>query len=58
MGIGASLFLFALGAILAWAVSYEPTGVDLNTVGVILMIAGAIGLVWALIASGRRREVR
>lgn len=58
MTLGVSLFLLALGAIIAWAVSFELTGVDLNVVGVILMVAGAIGLIWALIAGSRRTEVR
>jgi hypothetical protein len=48
MGIGASVFLIALGAILAFAVEYTVSGIDLATVGYILMIAGAIGLVVAL----------
>ncbi len=44
MGIGVSIFLIALGAILAFAVEAEVSGIDLNTVGVILLIVGAIGL--------------
>ena len=43
MGIGVSLLLIAIGAILTWAVSADVSGVDLNTVGVILMIVGAVG---------------
>lgn len=43
MGIGVSLLLIAIGAILTWAVSADVSGVDLNTVGVILMIVGAAG---------------
>ena len=49
MGIGISVFLIAVGAILTFAVQVTVSGVDLNTVGVILMIAGAIGLLWSLI---------
>jgi hypothetical protein len=45
MGIGVSLILIAAGAILTWAVSATVSGVDISTVGVILMIVGAIGLV-------------
>ena len=45
MGVGASLILIAVGAVLAWAVSVDAEGVDLNTVGVILLIVGAVGLV-------------
>jgi DMSO/TMAO reductase YedYZ heme-binding membrane subunit len=44
VGIGASIFLFAVGAILAFAVEANTRGIDLNAVGVILMIVGAIGL--------------
>jgi hypothetical protein len=44
MGIGVSVFLMALGAILAFAVHVTTNGFDLNTVGVILMIVGVIGL--------------
>ncbi|HEX2273630.1 MAG TPA: DUF6458 family protein [Acidimicrobiales bacterium] len=49
MGIGISVFLIAVGAILTFAVQVTLSGVDLDTVGVILMIAGAIGLLWSLI---------
>ena len=38
MGIGVSIFLLALGAILAFAVDFEASGLDINTVGVILMV--------------------
>lgn len=44
-GIGASLLLVAVGAILYWAVSIEGEGFDVNMIGLILMIVGAIGLV-------------
>ncbi|HYI44815.1 MAG TPA: hypothetical protein VE174_05045 [Actinomycetota bacterium] len=43
MGIGASLFLVAIGAILAFAVNVESEAIDLDTIGVILMIVGAVG---------------
>ena len=49
MGVGVSLLLIAAGAILTWAVSAETSGIDLNTVGVILMVVGAIGLVLSLV---------
>jgi hypothetical protein len=48
MGIGTSIFLIALGAILRYAVTLTVSGVNLQTVGLILMIAGAIGLVASL----------
>ncbi|HEX2850553.1 MAG TPA: DUF6458 family protein [Acidimicrobiales bacterium] len=44
MGIGVSVFLIAVGAILAFAVNFHANGIDINTVGVILMIVGFIGL--------------
>ncbi|HJU48949.1 MAG TPA: DUF6458 family protein [Gaiellaceae bacterium] len=43
MGISASLILIAVGAILTWAVTTEVSGVDINTVGVILMVVGLVG---------------
>ena len=49
MGIGVSVFLLAVGAILAFAVDVTAEGIDLETVGVILMIAGAIGLLVSLV---------
>ncbi|HEY1316346.1 MAG TPA: DUF6458 family protein [Gaiella sp.] len=49
MGVGVSLLLIAAGAILTWAVSAEASGVDLNTVGVILMVVGAVGLLLSLV---------
>lgn len=60
MGIGASLFLIAVGAILAWAVEVEVAGLELQTIGVILLIVGVIGLIlsmlfWSSFAPGRRR---
>lgn len=44
MGIGISVFLLAVGAILTFAVNVEAEGINLDTVGIILMIVGAIGL--------------
>jgi Domain of unknown function (DUF6458) len=43
MGIGVSLILIAVGAILTWAVTTEVSGVDINPVGVILMVVGLAG---------------
>jgi hypothetical protein len=48
MGIGMSIFLIALGAILRYAVTITVSGVELQTVGLILMIVGIIGLVISL----------
>lgn len=62
MGIGVSIFLLAVGAILAFAVEVTAEGVNLNTVGVILMIVGSIGLLFSLLFwssfSPYRREER
>lgn len=57
-GIGGSLFLVALGAILYWAVTVEAEGFNLDTMGVILMIVGVVGLILTLImtASAERTE--
>ena len=49
MGISVSLILIAVGAILTWAVTATTNGIDLNVVGVILMIVGADGLVLSMI---------
>jgi Domain of unknown function (DUF6458) len=49
MGVGVSLILIAAGAILTWAVNYTVSGVDINTVGVILLIVGIIGLLLSLV---------
>jgi hypothetical protein len=48
MGIGVSLILIAVGAILTWAVNATVSGLELNTIGVILMIVGAVGLLLSL----------
>jgi len=60
MGIGAGLFLLAVGAILKFAVHVSNTGgFDLNTIGVILMVIGALGIVVSLIFMGtwNRRDL-
>jgi Domain of unknown function (DUF6458) len=48
MGIGTSIFLIAAGAILYWAVDAEVSGLEINTVGLILMICGGLGLLISL----------
>jgi hypothetical protein len=48
MGIGVSLILIAVGAILTWAVNATVSGLDINAVGVILMIVGGVGLLLSL----------
>ena len=49
MGIGVSIFLIAVGAILTWAVNASVSGLELDTIGVILMVVGALGLVLSMI---------
>jgi len=48
MGIGLSLILIALGAILTWAVDAGVSGLNVDAVGVILMIVGLVGFVLSL----------
>lgn len=58
MGIGAGVFLAAVGAILAFAVRDNLSDVDLTAVGYILMVAGAVGVLLDLIIfAPRRRDV-
>ena len=52
MGIGLGLVLIAAGAILRWAVNTQVSGIELATVGLILMVVGAVALVMGLIFSG------
>jgi uncharacterized protein DUF6458 len=58
MTIGGSIFLIAVGAILKFAVTTSISGIDLATVGVILMLAGIVGLLIGLFllanTNGRR----
>ena len=62
MGLGASLFLIAAGAILIWGVTGEVAGLDVVAIGAILMVIGIIGLILSMIfwstwggLGGRRR---
>jgi len=48
MGMGVSLVLIAAGAILTWAVETSVSGLDLNVVGVILMVVGGVGLLLSI----------
>lgn len=50
-GFGGSIFLMALGAVLAFAVSVETEGFNVNTIGIILLIAGVIGVVLTLVSN-------
>ena len=56
MGIGVSVFLLAVGAILTFAIEVDSTeGFNINTIGIILMVAGAIGLIATMTIFGGRR---
>ncbi|MEA2435542.1 MAG: hypothetical protein QOF65_98 [Thermoleophilaceae bacterium] len=61
MGIGTSIFLIAVGAILKFAVHTSVSGLSLQTVGVILMVVGVLGLIlsffWLNSWRDRRRGV-
>ena len=68
MGIGVSIILIAVGAVLAFAVHVSTSGFNLHTIGWILLAVGAFGVLLSLIfwsswggwgapAGGRRREV-
>lgn len=54
MGIGVGIFLVALGAVLAFAVTDAISGVDLTVVGYILMAAGLAGIVIGLLMNQQR----
>ncbi len=64
MGIGVSLLLVAIGAILTWGVNATVSGLDIQVIGVILMVVGIAGFLlsmvlwssWGPASFGRRRE--
>ena len=58
MGIGVSIFLIAVGAILAFAVETSVSGLDIAVVGYILMIVGVIGLIMTAFIWGPRNRTR
>ena len=49
MGISLSLILVAVGAILTWAVTADVSGIDITTVGVILLVVGIVGALLSLV---------
>ena len=62
MGIAVSILLIAVGAILTWGVTAEAEGLDVNAIGVILLIVGLLGLIlsmifWSSWGGFRRRTV-
>ena len=60
MTIGTSIFLIAVGAIVRYALTFSVSGVSRPAIGLILIVAGVVGLVLSLIytAAARRRIVR
>ena len=60
MTIGGSIFLIAVGAILRYAVTLTVSGISIQTIGLILILAGIIGLVFSLLFTlvwGPRRTI-
>jgi hypothetical protein len=65
VGIGVSLILIAVGAVLAFAVHVTTSGFNVNTVGYILLVVGAVGALislvfwssWGGVGGGRRTVV-
>ena len=56
MGLGVSIFLIAVGAILTWAVNATVSGLELNTIGVIgLVLSMIFWSSWGGVANSRRR---
>jgi hypothetical protein len=49
MGLGVSLILIAAGAILAWGVTSEPSGLDLDAIGAVLIVIGIVGFILSLL---------
>jgi len=58
MGIGASILLIAIGAILTFALNVQVGFLDLDVVGWVLMLAGVVGLIFTTIIWGPRRGRR
>lgn len=54
MGIGSSIALIAVGAILAFALNFDVAGVNITVIGYILMGAGLLGLLFTALIYGRR----
>jgi hypothetical protein len=59
MTLGTSIFLIAVGAIIRYALTFDVSGVSRPVIGLILIVAGIVGVVLSLIymASARRRVV-
>ena len=59
MRIGSSLLLIAVGAILKFALTTSVSGINLSTVGIVLMVVGLAGLIISLVlaSTARRTDV-
>jgi len=61
MGLGTSIFLIAVGAIMRFAVNASTSGFSIHTAGTIIMIVGVVGvlisLLWMTVWADRRRAV-
>lgn len=58
MTIGGSIALIVIGAILRFGITWKPAHVDLQAIGLILMIAGVAGLIISIVFLARRRSGR
>ena len=56
MGIGVGVFLLAVGAILAFAIEWDPAGISVDVMGWILMVAGALAILLELLVFAPRRR--
>jgi len=58
MTYGGSIALIVIGAILRFGITWKPAHVDLGAIGIILMIAGAVGLIISIVFLATRRRGR
>jgi hypothetical protein len=58
MYIGTSIFLIAVGAVLAFAVTATVAGINIHTAGLILLLAGVVGLLVSLFLEASWRDRR
>jgi hypothetical protein len=56
--IGGSIALIVIGAILRFGITWKPANVNLEAIGVILMAAGAVGLIISIVILATRRRGR
>lgn len=56
MSLGAGIFLVVVGAVLAFALNVQVSGIDLHLVGYILMVAGLVGVVLGIVLLTRKRQ--